>query len=440
MRCRTTLKLIVVLAAWSAAAQTAHAQSVVLESVTTELEWPIHVTFAPGDSGSPAGVDRIFVIERAGRVRILDDGVLLPGPFLDISDQVEAIGETGLLGIAFHPEYEMSGRFFLFYGAPGPPRTSRIAEYVVSSDPDIADPESGRILLEFPSAGIHAGGWIGFGPDGYLYITTGDSGNPANSQNSSDLRGKVLRIDVDVREPGQTYLIPEDNPYVGVGADEVWAIGLRNPYRAAFDRVTGDFWIGDVGSFVPQRREEVNFVAADSPGGMNFGWPLMEGTQCFAGNCDALVPPVYENPGICAIIGGTVYRGCAIPELEGAYIFGNHCGAVSTLRFVDGQPTSAHIGTGMGLVVGIGEDSGGEVYICTPGELFKLAPSSPHDPDPCDPATVPGDLNGDSSVNIFDLLILLGEWGSCPAPCGADLDGDGMVTVFDLLELLANWG
>ncbi len=410
------------------------AQDTALSLVTDQLDWPTYVTHAPGDD------DRLFVIERAGRVRIIANGQLLSEPFLDISEQVEAIGETGLLGIAFHPAYADNGRFFLYYGAPGTPRTTRIAEYSVSSDPNMADADSGLIVLEFPSSGVHAGGWIGFGHDGYLYIVTGESGNPANSQNNNELRGKVLRIDINAPQPGPPYLIPPDNPFIDNGAPEVFAKGLRNPYRAGFDRVTGDLWIGDVGSFAPQRREEVNFIPAGSPGGMNFGWPMAEGSNCNH-SCDALTVPVYEYAGGgCAIVGGTVYRGCAIPELEGAYIFTDHCGgSIRSLRFENGQPIIQTHGA-VGFALGIGADSQGELYVSTTENIFKLVPATPIEPDPCEPDISPGDLNGDGQVGVPDLLLLLNAWGQCAPPCEGDLNGDDTVGVPDLLLLLENWG
>jgi len=295
-----------------------------LEPVARGFASPLLVTNA-GD-----GTGRLFVVEQGGRIRILRRGRVLDPPFLDVSSLVIAGGEQGLLGLAFHPEYEANGRFFVNYtDVDG---DTVVAEYrVSSSDPDRADPGSARVLLRidqpFPN---HNGGHLAFGPDGYLYIGTGDGGSAAdpfgNGQRLDTLLGKLLRIDVDGERP---YGIPQDNPFVGrEGArPEIWAYGLRNPWRFSFDPEGGALWIGDVGQ---NALEEVDRARADR-GALNYGWNVMEGDRCFEPptGCDpeGLVQPmaVYPTGTGCAVIGGHVYRGAEFPALRGGYLFADIC-------------------------------------------------------------------------------------------------------------------
>ena len=338
---------------------------VVLDPLSPQLDRPLHVTHAGDGSG------RLFVVEKPGRIIILRDGQPLPAPFLDIQGVVGSNGsEQGLLGLAFHPRYRENGRFFVNY-------TDRngdtvVAEYRASGDPDVADPSTARQLLALDQpAANHNGGHLLFGPDGYLWIGTGDGGGAGdrfgNGQNRQALLGKMLRIDVDTGDP---YGIPADNPHANGGdtRPEIWAIGLRNPWRYTFDRATNDLWIADVGQ---NAYEEVNVHRAGSQGGENYGWPIMEGMHCFpAGRaCDTApyVMPVgeYGRDGGCSITGGYVYRGSQYPELAGLYLFGDFCtGKLWSLdeptpgdwRMVELLDTPLQISS-------FGEDEAGELYV-----------------------------------------------------------------------------
>jgi hypothetical protein len=296
----------------------------------TGLTGPVEVTNA-GD-----GSVRLFVVEQAGRIRIVRDGALVDRPFLDISGRIASGGERGLLGLAFHPDYPTDPRFFVDY-------TDRDGNTVVSSfrvsasDPDVADPASESILLHvdqpFPN---HNGGGTVFGPDGMLYIAFGDGGSAGdpqgNGQRLDTLLGKILRIDVDGgarASAGATYAIPADNPFVGrSGArPEIWLYGLRNPWRFRFDRATGDLWIGDVGQ---DAWEEID-VARAGVGGLDFGWNRMEGFHCYSppDGCDqtGMTLPVteYGHDLGCAVIGGVVDRRPSDGRLNGGYVFGDDC-------------------------------------------------------------------------------------------------------------------
>ncbi|MCA9239053.1 MAG: PQQ-dependent sugar dehydrogenase, partial [Planctomycetales bacterium] len=295
--------------------------------VANGLSSPLFATYAPGDK------DRLFVLEKGGRIRIVDltTNTVVPTPFLTIND-TDAAGEGGLLGLAFHPDYQNNGKFYVyvtvdnggvFIDGGTSPFSSRIREYTATSATS-ADPSSVVEVLNWVQPrDNHNGGWVGFGPnDGYLYITSGDGGKQDDPDNNAqtlrgDLKGKILRIDVDQDDfplPSQNYAIPEDNPFAGSANDnEIWAYGLRNPYRASFDRQTGDFWIGDVGQNL---REEIDFQPADSPGGVNYAWKRREGFISHQGG--ALLPgdtePVYDythgSGGFQgnSVTGGYVYR------------------------------------------------------------------------------------------------------------------------------------
>jgi glucose/arabinose dehydrogenase len=353
-----------------------------LEPVTQGFNRPTHVTSANDGSG------RLFVTEQQGRIWIVRNGNRLNQPFLDIRNLVGAnANEQGLLSIAFHPLYQDNGRFFVNY-------TDRrgdtvIAAYQVRADPGQADPESATILLQIEQpAGNHNGGMLKFGPDGYLYIGTGDGGGAGDpwetGQRRNTLLGKLLRIDVDSAEP---YAIPADNPFVGVAdaRSEIWAWGLRNPWRFSFDRLTGDLYIADVGQ---NAREEVNFAAAGTPGGANYGWNIMEGDSCFRDrNCEqtGLEAPVavYSHgvdPGGCSITGGYVYRGSAFPQIAGTYFYTDYCtGNVWALRNNGGTWTSATVGRFAINASSFGEDEAGELYLTDRdgGGLYRLVVTSP---------------------------------------------------------------
>ena len=279
---------------------------------------------------SPPDDPRLFVVEQQGRIRILTDATLLPTPFLDLTDDIACCGEQGLLGLAFHPQYATNGTFFVFYTTSD---ANVLARYQVSAtDPDRADP-NGTVVLSIPDfASNHNGGMIEFGPDGYLYIGTGDGGGGgdpnAHGQNPNTLLGKMLRIDIDTKQAGKEYGIPPSNPYATAGgAPEVFMIGLRNPWRWSFDRLTGDMWIADVGQ---NEIEELTFVPATMQAGANLGWRMYEADACYDGPCapsDKLMPQ-YQRPhsdGWCSIIGGQVYRGSCYPDLVGSYFFTDYC-------------------------------------------------------------------------------------------------------------------
>jgi glucose/arabinose dehydrogenase len=348
-----------------------------LELVTGTFTLPTAVTNA-GD-----GSDRLFVVERGGRIWIVNrDRTVLPTPFLDIGSRVVSSGEQGLLGLAFHPQYAETGRFFVAYTrqADG---ADVIAEYRVSSAPDTADLASERILLAIPDpAANHNGGALAFGPDGYLYIALGDGGGQndqfGNAQNVNRLLGKLLRVDVDgTPAAGLAYAIPADNPFAnGGGAPEIWAIGMRNPWRITFDRAWQDLYIGDVGG---GNWEEIDRQPPDAAGGLNYGWPVMEGRHCLAGSCtiEGYVQPIaeYSHDLGCSVIGGYVYRGEVHPELQGVYIFGDWCsGRIFTLD-VDGETIAVRNVLESSLQVSsFGEDEAGEVYVVdyAGGGLYRV--------------------------------------------------------------------
>lgn len=328
---------------------------------------PLAITHAGDGSG------RVFVAAKDGRVWILRDGVRSADPFLDIADLVSDGGEQGLLGLAFHPDFPADPRVFVDY-------TDRGGDTVVawfrvpSADADAVDPGSRTVVTEIeqPFAN-HNGGAIAFGPDGYLYVALGDgggAGDPADRARRLDtLLGKILRLDVDADPLSPGYAIPDGNPFGGVARarPEIWLSGLRNPWRMAFDRATGDLWFGDVGQ---GDWEEVD-VARAGVGGLDFGWDRMEGSHCYepARDCDrtGLVLPVteYGHPEGCTIIGGVVYRGLEFPILRGGYLFADYCsGRMWAVAAVDDGPVEpVRVGTAGPGVVAFGEDEQGEVLV-----------------------------------------------------------------------------
>ena len=363
--------------------QTAFAQSldnitIELESVVSGLDSPIAVKHAGDGSGN------LFIVEQGGRVLIYDGNQLLPTAFLDISSLVLCCGERGLLDIAFHPDYLTNGFFYVHYTDVS--GDTVIARYSRSADPLIADPGSATILLtESQPASNHNGGQLEFGPDGFLYIALGDGGiagtDPSNpAQDLTDLLGKVLRIDID---SGTPYAVPSDNPFVGAGGgvrEEIWAYGLRNPWRFSFDRQTGDLLIADVGQ---NRFEEVSFQAAASSGGENYGWPLMEASSCFnpSSNCNdgSLTLPILEydhNSGDCSITGGYRYRGSGFPQMNGVYFYGDLCtGKIwGGTADISGSWSSRILLDTAITISTFGEDESGEVYVVdySGGELLRI--------------------------------------------------------------------
>ncbi len=350
--------------------QTANQRSlnVRLEPLPARLERPVHITHAGDGSG------RLFVVEKGGRIVVLRDGVARATPFLDITPRVQSSGsEQGLLGLAFHPRYVESGRFFVGYTARNGDQV--VASFHVTPDPEVADPASERQILRMEDpASNHNGGLVLFGPDGYLWIGTGDGGAAGdrfgNGQNRRTLLGKMLRIDVD---NGYPYAIPLDNPFVGSPdtRPEIWAIGLRNPWRYAFDRLTGDLFIADVGQ---NAWEEIHIQRTGSRGGENYGWPAMEGMHCYRSGCDPsqYVMPIaeYGRDGGCSVTGGHVYRGARYPQLWGHYIFGDFCsGKMWALDEPSpGQWRMTELPRTQLQISSFGEDEAGELYVAGYGD------------------------------------------------------------------------
>ncbi len=348
--------------------------------VTGGLTRPVAIA-APDD-----GSGRLFIAQQTGEIVILDGGTLLPTPFLDLSSRVTYGGERGLLGLAFHPDYASNGELFVdFTETVGGQLRTVVARYTVSAgDPDVADPASEEVLVPIDQpATNHNGGQLAFGPDGYLYIGTGDgggSGDPnENGQNTGALLGKVLRIDVDGTDPGLAYAVPVDNPFVGMAGarDEIWAYGLRNPWRFSFDRDAGDLWIADVGQ---SAWEEVDLQPAGDPGGENYGWDCREGAHLYNdpngdhnATCPAsgFVDPILEyghSAGRCSITGGYRYRGSAEPRLRGVYLFADYCtgeifGTIPRCPGETPQWESRVLYDAPYNITAFGQDAAGELYV-----------------------------------------------------------------------------
>jgi glucose/arabinose dehydrogenase len=379
------------------------AQSVTLAPLpgATGLADPVDLVNAGDGSG------RLFIVQQGGQILVYENGQVLGTPFLSIGSLVVSGGEQGLLGLAFHPNYPATPYLFVDYtcrvtgSQPECLSTGDtiIARYQVSANPEVADPASRRVMLEIPQPFVnHNAGDLKFGPDGYLYIPMGDGGSAndpnCNAQRDDSLLGKLLRIDVsqNVNTPPY-YGIPPTNPYIGPGdpRDEVFARGLRNPFRFSFDRQTGDMFIGDVGQ---NAIEEVDFVAAGTGAAANYGWKIMEGTQCTgnSGGCPGGVPPCnspaftgpileYDhNSGDCAIIGGYRYRGSANPSLAGLYLYSDNC--TGTIRGgTEGPPgtwTESVLLPSGPPISAFGEDESGELYVTAlDGTVYRIMPDAP---------------------------------------------------------------
>ena len=351
-----------------------------LEEVATGLSVPLYLTSPSGDAS------RLFIVEKTGAIRIVKDGVLLPDPFLDLTQRVSNGPEQGLLGLAFHPAFASSGIFVVHYtDLAGNTALSRFL--TSSTDPDRADPSSETTILTAAQPySNHNGGQVAFGPDGFLYLGLGDggsSGDPGNrGQDLSELLGSILRINLDSEIP---YGVPADNPFAGQpdARPEVWSYGLRNPWRFSFDRATGDLYIADVGQSL---REEINVspVAEGAGRGVNYGWSVMEGSACLGGSgCDrsglALPTLEYGHREGCSVTGGYVYRGSAIPTLQGHYFYGDFCGGwVRSFRYAEGEVmdrTSWPSLSPGGAIVSFGEDAAGELYVLVAeGRVLKIVP------------------------------------------------------------------
>ena len=354
------------------------ATSIALTPLVEGLVGPVGVAHAGDGSG------RLYVVEQRGTIRVVAPGTdgrwsLVDAPFLDIRELVSTGGERGLLGLAFHPEYDSNRRFFVHYTDVA--GNSAVAEYAAVPDGLSADVGSARMLVSVEQpAPNHNGGMLAFGPDGYLYIALGDGGGGGDpwghGQDPATVLGSILRIGVD--GGSDPYAIPSDNPFVsGGGAPEVWAYGLRNPWRFSFDRSTGDLYIGDVGQ---SAWEEIDREPAGSAGGANYGWNVMEGAHCFgAEQCDqaGLTLPIAEYPlsaGRCAVTGGYVYRGEALPALQGAYLFADYCsGTIWGFDAGADRPQPAVLLESAESITSFGEDEAGEIYLVGPaGTLYVV--------------------------------------------------------------------
>jgi glucose/arabinose dehydrogenase len=355
-----------------------------VQLVVKGLDLPDGITNAGDGSG------RLFITEQAGKVRVVSaDGALSPTPFVDLTSRIKVGGERGLLGLTFHPGFATNRRLFVDYTRARDGGTV-VSELRASADGSRVDPSSERIILIVPQPfANHNGGQLAFGPDGYLYIGLGDGGSGgdpyANGQNRNVLLGKILRIDVDApHASGKQYAIPRDNPFAGgglapgQGRPEVWAYGLRNPWRFSFDRVTGQLYIGDVGQ---NAWEEIDRQPLDPDGGANYGWNLMEGNHCFQSGCDptGLTMPIaeYSHQLGCSVTGGYVYRGTAQAALRGMYIFGDYCsGRLFTVHSEDGAFTTRTVAeTGLNIS-SFGEDQAGELYLVdlSGGGVYRVVP------------------------------------------------------------------
>ena len=352
-----------------------------LRLVASGLSAVLYVTAPPGDPS------RVFTVQQTGQIRVIRHDTLLATPFLDVSSLVSLSLERGLLSLAFHPSYATNGRFYIFYTDVSGSLT--VMRYQVSADPNVANASSASLVMSIPHPGSgHNGGLLKFGPDGYLYIGTGD-GSVVNDtgQDSTSRLGKILRIDVN---GGAPYAVPASNPLVGhpPALPEIWSLGLRNPWRFSFDRANGDLYIGDVGE---GDWEEIDFASAatGAGAGRSYGWRTMEGSHCFdpATGCitTGRTLPIYEyshtsgSPTGCAVIGGNVYRGTRFPALAGRYFFGDLCGGwIRSFRVQGGAMTdlrdhTAQFGT-LPNLTSFGEDSQGELYVTAGSAVYRIAP------------------------------------------------------------------
>jgi glucose/arabinose dehydrogenase len=379
-----------------------------LKTVASGFQRPIFI----GNAGDTSG--RLFVVEQAGLIRILhSNGSIEPAPFLDITDRVRSPAngggsEQGLLSVAFPPEYTQKGYFYVYYTRQD--GNNQVARFHLTGDPNRADPASEQqiLLLEHPGYQNHNGGQLAFGSDGYLYIGTGDGGGGGdpnqNAQNPASLLGKILRIDVEYTpsittpyseflpciQNGQgqgqvsaAYRIPPDNPFVHQAGyrGEIWAMGMRNPWRFSFDRQTHGLWIGDVGQDI---YEEVDFQPAASSGGENYGWNVMEGNHCYNAptcNINGMTPPIaeYDHSQGCSITGGYIYRGKDYPALQGIYLYADYCsGTVWGLQNNGGWQSQKLLESGL-RVSSFGESEGGELYIedLASGVIYQVTGTAP---------------------------------------------------------------
>jgi hypothetical protein len=347
-----------------------------LVEVASGLQSPVHLT-------APASDARLFIVEQPGRIRIVENGQLLPTPFLDLTAKVSSGGERGLLSVAFHPQYAQNG--FLYVNYTDQAGDTRIERYRVSANRNVADPASASLVLHVRQPySNHNGGLVAFGPDGMLYIGMGDGGGGGDPEEAGQdplkLLGKLLRIDVDAAQP---YGMPGGNPYAGKsgGRGEIWALGMRNPWRFSFDHTAKLLYVADVGQ---NQLEEVNVVPVGRAG-VNYGWDVMEASDCFepSSGCprEGLTLPVleYTHDDGCSITGGFVYRGQAIPGLQGHYLYADYCqGWVRSFRYANGQAVDkrSYPLPDVGNISSFGEDSQRELYVISHrGTVHRITPA-----------------------------------------------------------------
>lgn len=410
-----------------------------LELVAEGLSRPVYATHAGDGSG------RLFVVEQTGTIRILLDGQLLPDPFLDVSTRTAGGtgggSEQGLLGLAFAPGFEENGRFYVYYYAPG--SITRLSRFVVSDDdPNRSDAGDEQPLLTIAQPqGNHNGGQIAFGPDGYLYVAVGDGGGGndddsghgaiGNGQDRGTLLGSLLRLDVE-SSPTETYRIPDGNPFTDdpSASDEIWAYGLRNPYRFSFDRLTGDLFIADVGQGA---QEEINVTPAGAGAGWNYGWRLYEGSRCTQIQGDPCEPagltfPVIEYAhagGRCSVTGGYVHRGAdAWTPLHGTYLYGDYCtGEIWGLKRDESGWANQRLLDTSFRIAGFGEDQEGNLYLChldlavaDDGALYRVVDT-----------TVYPDVDEDDMPAAFESFYGFDDGN--PTDAAEDPDEDGLTNL-----------
>jgi len=457
-RTRTlTLAMIASMGASSAALGGAGIEPLTKELVASGLDHTVFVGHAPGD------YKRLYIMEKQGRIKVLNliTGGVSPSLFLNIDSLVgggtSTNNEQGLLGLAFHPDWQTNDTFFVYYTNNSGNTT--VSKYTALSKDD-ADESSGDIIFTYSQPfSNHNGGWLGFGPnDGMLYISLGDGGSGGDPGNraqdiTNQLLGKMLRVDVDgddfAGDPNKDYAIPAGNPFASTsGDDEIWAYGLRNPWRCSFDRDTGELYIGDVGQ---GGWEEIDFQRGNPFGGQNYGWRCREGAHNFnfSGTCSSqsFVEPVYEyNHGFgTSLTGGNVYRGCAIPSLAGTYFLADYNSAqivsftyqlgFGVVNLVTRTGELSGGGT-LNQISSFGEDARGELYVVdqgsgSSGQVFRIVPVTP--------TIAPEDIDCSGDVGFSALLAIIGAWGACDG-CLEDLNGNGLVGFDDILLVIGAWG
>ena len=432
-----TLSLCVFSLVFLSAGNYAHA-TYELSEIVTDLNNPVNMANAADGSG------RLFIVSRNGQILVHDGTQALTTVFVDISSKISVQGEGGLLGLAFHPSYSSNGLFFVTYTDVS--GDSIIERYSVSStDNNVADSNSAEIILRIEeTSNIHRVNDLKFGQDGYLYIISGDGGpvgDPGNfAQSLNTFRGKILRIDVD---NGFSYSIPEDNPFIGTpdALEEIWALGLRNPWRFSFDRLNGDMFLGDVGE---SSYEEINYQSSSSTGGENYGWRLMEGNHCYNPTTDCnngeLTLPIieYDHSEGCSVVAGYRYRGGQIQELYGDYIYADYCQGIiwNATENTESEWSSAQLFETDLSIVGFGEDEEGEIYVIhysngqsNSGAIYKIVnlPDSVSQVGNFEAGRFILDVNSNQALDGQDSSFRYG--GSGDIPVAGDWNGDGITDI-----------